>query len=72
MQRFVYNTFSHDGPWTLGVDFAMRKVYIDGEVIKVQIWDIGTYLHNMKPCTHWSDHVHVCMHSCFNVVIFLL
>ena len=37
--RFVDNAFSKSYISTIGVDFKIRTVIIDGKVIKLQIWD---------------------------------
>ena len=58
VQRFIRNTFCHNGLATLGIDLAMRNVYIGGEVIKVQIWDTGI-------CITWSiTYIGVIMYMC--------
>ncbi|XP_068753397.1 ras-related protein Rab-8A-like [Montipora capricornis] len=37
--RFVENTFSQSYLSTIGIDFKLRTVNIDGKRIKLQIWD---------------------------------
>jgi len=37
--RFADNTFSGNYITTIGVDFKIRNVVIDGERVKLQIWD---------------------------------
>lgn len=37
--RFADNTFSNSYISTIGVDFKIRTVKVDGKVIKLQIWD---------------------------------
>uniref|UniRef100_A0A3B4Z5H9 Si:dkey-16l2.16 n=1 Tax=Stegastes partitus TaxID=144197 RepID=A0A3B4Z5H9_9TELE len=42
MRHFVDNSFSDDISTTIGVDFMIRTVDIDGERVKLQIWDPAT------------------------------
>lgn len=37
--RFADNTFSGNYITTIGVDFKIRKINVDGEMVKLQIWD---------------------------------
>ncbi|NXA55786.1 RASEF protein, partial [Nothocercus julius] len=37
--RFCSNEFSGDVPSTLGVDFRVKQLLVDGEQTTVQIWD---------------------------------
>ncbi|VDL70170.1 unnamed protein product [Nippostrongylus brasiliensis] len=37
--RFVDDTFDQTYPSTIGIDFKIRTVNVDGSVIKLQIWD---------------------------------
>uniref|UniRef100_A0A3B5LHJ5 Uncharacterized protein n=1 Tax=Xiphophorus couchianus TaxID=32473 RepID=A0A3B5LHJ5_9TELE len=39
--RFADNTFSGLYITTIGVDFKIRTVEINGEKVKLQIWDTG-------------------------------
>lgn len=41
MQRFKNGTFIEKQGTTIGVDFTMRTLVIDGKRIKLQIWDTG-------------------------------
>lgn len=40
--RFTDDTFTDNFISTIGVDFKIRTVNLDGKVIKMQIWDTGT------------------------------
>ncbi|MFX0035564.1 MAG: GTP-binding protein, partial [Candidatus Hermodarchaeota archaeon] len=37
--RFLTNLFKGDITMTLGVDFHLKAVEVDGEMVKLQIWD---------------------------------
>ena len=37
--RFADNTFNGNYITTIGVDFKIRTVDVDGERVKLQIWD---------------------------------
>ena len=39
--RFLTNLFKSDISVTLGVEFMLKDVQVDGEVIKLQIWDFA-------------------------------
>jgi len=39
VQRFTENKFSTNQMYTIGVDFQIRTIDIDGKVVKMQIWD---------------------------------
>ena len=36
---FFWETFSGSYITTIGVDFKIRKINVDGEMVKLQIWD---------------------------------
>ncbi len=42
--RFTDDTFTDNFISTIGVDFKIRTVNLDGKVIKMQIWDTGASL----------------------------
>ncbi|MFX1327368.1 MAG: Rab family GTPase [Promethearchaeota archaeon] len=39
--RFLTNLFKDDVAMTLGVDFHLKAVEVDGEMVKLQIWDFA-------------------------------
>jgi small GTP-binding protein len=39
--RFLTNLFKQDITMTLGVDFHLKALEVDGEVVKLQIWDFA-------------------------------
>jgi small GTP-binding protein len=39
--RFLTNLFKSDISVTLGVDFMLKDVQVDGEMVKLQIWDFA-------------------------------
>ncbi len=39
--RFLTNLFNDDVAMTLGVDFHLKAVEVDGEMVKLQIWDFA-------------------------------
>lgn len=41
MLRFVDDTFDAENPATIGVDFRVTKMNIDGNDVKLAIWDTG-------------------------------
>lgn len=41
VQRFKNGTFIEKQGTTIGVDFTMKTLVIDGKRIKLQIWDTG-------------------------------
>jgi len=41
IKRYVRNTWSGDYQTTIGVDFALKRVQVDGTDINVQLWDIA-------------------------------
>ena len=41
IQRFLTNSFVLDQAMTIGVDFEVKSLYVDGQKIKLQIWDFG-------------------------------
>jgi len=40
-QRFVTNLFISDQTMTIGVDFEVKSLTVDGHKVKLQIWDFG-------------------------------
>jgi small GTP-binding protein len=38
-QRFLTNLFVSDSKMTIGVDFEMKSLVVDGKKVKLQIWD---------------------------------
>ncbi|MFX0138123.1 MAG: Rab family GTPase [Candidatus Hodarchaeota archaeon] len=40
-KRFMTNLFISDTSMTIGVDFVVKTISIDGKEIKLQIWDFG-------------------------------
>ena len=40
-QRFLTNLFKSDSKMTIGVDFEVKSLEINGKKIKLQIWDFG-------------------------------
>ena len=42
LSRFARNEFSPQSRRTIGVEFAMKKVQIDGKTIQLKLWDTGT------------------------------
>ena len=43
MARFVWNQFNLESKSTRGVEFATRRIVVDGKTIKAQIWDTGDW-----------------------------
>ncbi len=39
MKRYVNNKFNKQHMSTIGVDFAMKTIDVDGVKVKLQIWD---------------------------------
>ena len=39
--RFLTNLFKDDITMTLGVDFHLKAIEVDGEMVKLQIWDFA-------------------------------
>lgn len=39
MKRYTDNTYSKDGASTIGVDFKIKTIVVDGKHVKLQIWD---------------------------------
>lgn len=39
MRRYTDNTFSKDSASTIGVDFKIKTIKINGKVVKLQLWD---------------------------------
>jgi len=37
--RYTQNEFSHEYMPTIGIDFRLKTVELDGRVVKVQVWD---------------------------------
>jgi len=49
LSRFTKGEFFEETKSTIGVEFAVKSVVVDGKTIKAQTWDTGTYiLHNME------------------------
>jgi len=40
-QRFLTNLFVSDQTMTIGVDFEVKSLSVDGQKVKLQIWDFG-------------------------------
>ena len=40
-QRFLTNLFKSDSKMTIGVDFEVKSIEIEGKKVKLQIWDFG-------------------------------
>lgn len=40
-KRLMTNLFISDTQMTIGVEFVIKTIYIDGKEIKLQIWDFG-------------------------------
>jgi len=40
-QRFLTNLFVSDQTMTIGVDFEVKSLTVDGQKVKLQIWDFG-------------------------------
>jgi len=40
-QRFLTNLFVSDQTMTIGVDFEVKSLFVDGQKVKLQIWDFG-------------------------------
>lgn len=40
-KRFMTDLFISDTQMTIGVDFVIKTIHIDGKEIKLQIWDFG-------------------------------
>eukprot|EP01084_Bolivina_argentea_P023212 43281_1 len=41
IQRYVYKSFNNTYVTTLGVDFALKKVRVKNQNLKVQLWDVA-------------------------------
>eukprot|EP00461_Guttulinopsis_vulgaris_P001893 UN01894 len=41
VRRYVTNEFSHQYRTTIGVDFVLKEIDINGTPIKVQFWDLA-------------------------------
>ena len=41
LSRFTRNEFNLESKSTIGVEFAMRSINVDGHTVKAQIWDTG-------------------------------
>ena len=41
-QKFLTNLFVSESKMTIGVDFEVKSLYVDGLKVKLQIWDYGT------------------------------
>ena len=48
MSQISRNTFDSESRVTIGADFAMHNIEVDGKTIKAQIWDTGM-LHSLTP-----------------------
>lgn len=42
LNMFINETFISESNPTMGVEFATKKMVVDGNIIKVQIWDTVT------------------------------
>ena len=40
-QRFLTNVFKSDSKMTIGIDFEVKSLEVDGKKVKLQIWDFG-------------------------------
>ena len=40
-QRFLTNLFKSDSKMTIGIDFEVKSLEVDGKKVKLQIWDFG-------------------------------
>ncbi|MBN1803457.1 MAG: GTP-binding protein [Candidatus Lokiarchaeota archaeon] len=40
-QRFLTNLFKSDSKMTIGIDFEVKSLVVDGKKVKLQIWDFG-------------------------------
>ncbi len=40
-QRFLTNLFVSDQTMTIGVDFEVKSLSVDGQKVKLQVWDFG-------------------------------
>ena len=40
-QRYMTNLFKSDSKMTIGVEFEVKSIELDGKKIKLQIWDFG-------------------------------
>lgn len=40
-QRFLTNLFKSDSKMTIGLDFEVKSLEVDGKKVKLQIWDFG-------------------------------
>jgi Ras-related protein Rab-11A len=64
LSRFTKGEFYPDTKSTIGVEFAVKSVQIDGKTIKAQIWDTGNVLSRQTElfsnfekndlCFHWK------------------
>ena len=61
LMRYIYNEYTDDMHWNLGVDFLNKFIEIDGKKIKLQIWNpVGMERFN---------HVRVSTYKKTNVII---
>jgi small GTP-binding protein len=51
LKRYVKRTFDEDYKLTIGVDFMMKTIILDNNLIKLQIWDTAG-LEKFKHVTH--------------------
>jgi len=49
IKRYVTNEFSSQYRTTIGVDFMLKHMRIDGTDVKVQFWDLGKYSSSSSP-----------------------
>jgi small GTP-binding protein len=40
-QRFLTNLFKSDSKMTIGIDFEVKSLEVEGKKVKLQIWDFG-------------------------------